>query len=187
MQRPLRLGPSSLSSRNTRLYKQLLSLPLLGFSLERVVPSPLAMFVAIPTLEDRVSPVFDVAQAVVIAEIEDNREQRRQTVPLYSRDLTRRAAELAQHGVNVLICGAISLPLEAVLDAAGVRVIPQTCGGVNEVLRAFVAGRLDDGAFLIPGCCGRRRRGWCGAGGSRRVRRGQAGGRGGHRRQGTGG
>jgi len=145
------------------------------------------MLVAIPTLEDRVSPVFDVAQAVVIAELEGNREQRRQTVPLYSRDLARRAAELAQHGVNVLICGAISLPLEVMLDAAGVRVIPQTCGGVDEVLRAFAAGQLDDRAFLMPGCCGRRRRGWCGAGGSRRLPRGQAGRRGGHRRQGAGG
>lgn len=122
-----------------------------------------AMNVAIPTLEDRVSPVFDVAQAVVLVELDGDRELRRQTVPLHARDIARRVAELSQRDVNVLICGAISRPLEATLHAAGVRVIPQTCGPVEEVLQAFLADRLNDRAFLMPGCCGRGRRGWCGA------------------------
>ncbi len=121
------------------------------------------MNVAIPTLEDRVSPVFDVAQAVVLVELDGDQELRRQTVPLHSQDVARRVAELSQHGVHVLICGAISRPLEAMLGTAGIRVIPQTCGPVEEVVRAFVAGRLNDRAFLMPGCCGRRRRGWRGA------------------------
>jgi predicted Fe-Mo cluster-binding NifX family protein len=116
------------------------------------------MNVAIPTLEDRISPVFDVAQAIVVVELDGNRELGRQTVPLHSRDFARRGAELSQYGVTVLICGALSRPLEEVLCAAGIRVIPQTCGPVEEVLRAFAAGRLDDRAFLMPGCCGRRRR-----------------------------
>jgi predicted Fe-Mo cluster-binding NifX family protein len=121
------------------------------------------MNVAIPTLEDRVSPVFDVARAVVLVELDGDQELRRQTVPLHSQDVARRVAELSQHGVHVLICGAISRPLEATLGAAGIRVIPQTCGPVEDVLRAFVAGQLNDRAFVMPGCCGRRRRGWRGA------------------------
>lgn len=115
------------------------------------------MNVAIPTLDDRVSPVFDVARAVVLVELDGDQELRRQTVPLHSQDVARRGAELSQHGVHVLICGAISRPLEATLGAAGIRVIPQTCGPVEEVLRAFVTGQLNDQAFLMPGCCGRRR------------------------------
>jgi predicted Fe-Mo cluster-binding NifX family protein len=58
----------------------------------------------------------------------------------------------------VLICGAISRPLEAMLLSAGVEVIPQTCGPVEEVLKAFMSGKLTEKAFLMPGCCGRRRR-----------------------------
>jgi predicted Fe-Mo cluster-binding NifX family protein len=120
------------------------------------------MNVAIPTLENRVSPVFDVAQTVILVELNDHRELRRQTLTMHSQDLTRRVGELSQHDVNVLICGAISRPLEAMLGAVGIRVIPQTCGAVEEVVLAFVAGRLNDRAFIMPGCCGRRRHGWRG-------------------------
>lgn len=130
------------------------------------------MNVAIPALEDRVSPVFDVAQSVVLVDLDGGHERRRQTVALCSQDLLRRVAELRQHGVDVLICGAISRPLEALLRAAAIHVIPQTCGLVEEVLRAFAAGRLDDRAFLMPGRCGRRRRGWRGAGRGRHPQRG---------------
>lgn len=144
------------------------------------------MNVAIPTLADRVSPVFDVAQTMVLVDLDGDRERSRQTVPLHSRDLGRRVAELTQHGVNVLICGAISRPLEALLRAAAIEVVPQTCGAVEEVLRAFVAGRLHEPEFLMPGCCGRRRRGWCGDGGGRRRAGGRGrGARGGEARQGS--
>jgi len=136
------------------------------------------MKLAIPTLDDRVSPVFDVAQTMVLVDLDGDHERSRQTVPLRSPDLGRRVAELTQHGVDVLICGAISRLLEALLHAAAIQVIPQTCGAVEEVLRAFVAGRLDEPQFLMPGCCGRRRQGRCGVGRGRRRH-------GGHGQRGT--
>lgn len=127
------------------------------------------MIVAIPTLEGRVSPVFDVARCVMVVELDGERELRRQTLALHSPDLTRRVAALTEQAVDVLICGAVSRPLEALLSAAGVRVISQTCGPVEDVLRGFIAGRLSDGAFLMPGCCGRRRQ--CRRGGPGLLRR----------------
>jgi predicted Fe-Mo cluster-binding NifX family protein len=137
--------------------------------------SMLGMNVAIPTLDARVSPVFDVAQTVVLVEFDADHELRRQMIPLHSPDLARRVAALSQNEVNVLICGAISRPLEAMLMAAGIRVLSQTCGAVEEVLRAFMAGRLNDRAFLMPGCCGRRRQRRYGSGGGRDSRRGPRG------------
>ena len=134
----------------------------------------LGMNVAVPVLDGRVSPVFDVAQTVVVVELEGGRELRRYLVPLRSLDVLQRVRDLSQHGVDVLICGAVSWPLEAALGAAGIRVIPQTCGLVEEVLGAFLTGGLDDRAFLMPGCCGRRRHGWGGGG---RGQRGSGGGR----------
>jgi predicted Fe-Mo cluster-binding NifX family protein len=121
------------------------------------------MNVAIPILEDRVSPVFDVAQSVVLIELDARQELRRRTFELLSRDLGQRVAEVLRHGVNVLICGAISRPLEAMLQAAGIRVIPQICGDVEDVVQAFIASHLNDRAFLMPGCRERRRHGWRGA------------------------
>jgi len=69
--------------------------------------------------------------------------------------------------MSVLICGALSQALEALLLAAGLQVVPNTCGPVEEVANAYLSGRLTEGAFLMPGCCRRRRR----------VRRGRPSGR----------
>jgi predicted Fe-Mo cluster-binding NifX family protein len=116
------------------------------------------MKVAIPTWCGAISPVFDVARHLLVVDIEDGAEIDRNEMAFEDKDLASRTRRVAGLGVNVLICGAISWPLEAMLASAGVRVIPQTCGPAEEVLRAFISGQLTDTAFLMPGCCGRRRR-----------------------------
>ena len=101
-------------------------------------------------------------------DLEDGRQVRRNDANLQEDDLRARAEKLAELGVDVLVCGAISRPLEAMLTAAGVKVIAQVCGGIEEVLDAHGTGRLGDPAFAMPGCCGRRR----GFGYGRRCRNG---------------
>jgi predicted Fe-Mo cluster-binding NifX family protein len=122
------------------------------------------MRVAIPSWNDRVSPVFDAARRLVVVDVENGVEQTRRQETLQEEFPTRRVRQLAQLGVNVLICGAISRPLAALLAASGITVIPWTAGPVNEVLVAYLAGRLPDARWLMPGCGGRRqrRRGGCG-------------------------
>ena len=115
------------------------------------------MKVAIPHWQGRVSPVFDVAGNVLVVEISDGVQRSRQDFTLEAEDPQLRAAGLAQTGADLLICGAISWPLEMALSAAGIDVIPQTCGDVEQVLEAFARGQLQQDAFLMPGCCGRRR------------------------------
>jgi len=116
------------------------------------------MKVAIPHWQGRVSPVFDVAGNVLVVEIRDGVEHSREDAALDAEDPQLRAARLAQTGTELLICGAISWPMEMALSAAGIDVIPQTCGDVERVLAAFAQGQLRQDAFLMPGCCGRRRR-----------------------------
>ena len=116
------------------------------------------MRVAVPTHNGRVSPVFDVARRLLVVGMENGGEVGRQEERIDETDLARRAMYVADLAVDVLICGAISRPLEASLISAGVRVIPQTCGPVEDVLKAFLSGRLTHEAFLMPGCGGRRRR-----------------------------
>ncbi|NLX60508.1 MAG: dinitrogenase iron-molybdenum cofactor biosynthesis protein [Phycisphaerae bacterium] len=118
------------------------------------------MKIAIPHWQGRVSPVFDVAENLLVVELDDGGAERsRVQAGLRAESPHHRASQLAETGAEVLICGAISWPLEMALTAHGVRVIGQTCGNIEEVLAAFVSGRLSDGAFAMPGCCGRRRRG----------------------------
>jgi len=118
----------------------------------------MAMRVAIPHWQGRVSPVFDVAGQMLVVDVAEGREQARQNVGLEAEQPQARASRLVRHGATVLICGAISWPLERALSAAGIEVIPQTCGDVEQVLAAFINGQLQQDAFLMPGCCGRRRR-----------------------------
>jgi predicted Fe-Mo cluster-binding NifX family protein len=116
------------------------------------------MRTAISIADGRVSPVFDVARRLLLVDIDSGREVRRTEEVLEEPELAARARRVADLGAQVLICGAISRPLEAKLLSAGVEVIPQTCGPVEDVLGAFASGRLTEQAFVIPGCCGHRRR-----------------------------
>ncbi len=115
------------------------------------------MNVAIPHWQNRVSPVFDVARNVLVVEIDRGAERLRRDLVLEGEDVRRRAGQLLEAGTDVLVCGAISFPLEMALSAAGIEVIAHTCGEVEQVLAGFLDGRLRRGAFLMPGCCGRRR------------------------------
>ncbi|MFP4106158.1 MAG: NifB/NifX family molybdenum-iron cluster-binding protein [Phycisphaerae bacterium] len=116
------------------------------------------MKVAIPHWQGRVSPVFDVSGSVLVVELENSVEQSRKELLLDTDDPRVRSSLLCEHGVDVLICGAISRGLELILRSRGVDVISQTCGEVRNVLDAFAHGKLNTDAFLMPGCCRRRRR-----------------------------
>lgn len=126
--------------------------------LARVLLLVLAMRIGIPTWRGRISPVFDVAGNLLLVDAQEGRVTRREEAAVGASDLAARAKRVAELGTNVLICGALSWPLEAMLASAGVRVIPQTCGPVEDVLRAFLSGQLTQQAFLMPGCRGRRHR-----------------------------
>jgi predicted Fe-Mo cluster-binding NifX family protein len=116
------------------------------------------MRVAIPIVDGRISPVFDVAKRLLLVDVEQHGQLRRTEEGLGETLPELRAERVAKLGVDVLICGAISWPLQSLLVSAGVDVIPQTCGQVDEVVRAFLSGQLVGDAFVMPGCCGRRRR-----------------------------
>ena len=123
------------------------------------------MKLAIPVWQGRISPVFDVAGQLLLVELADGREVARQEQMVDETTADERARRLAELGVGTLICAGISQPLEAILAGCGIRVIARICGGVEEVLAAFVAGRLGEERFAMPGCCGQRRRrhrGGCG-------------------------
>ncbi len=115
------------------------------------------MKVAVPDWEGRVSPVFDVARQVLLVDLDDEDNGVRHTESLGSLGPHDRARRLADLGVNVLVCGAISWPLETLLTASGIRVVPLICGNVEEVVRAFREGTLENERFAMPGCCRKRR------------------------------
>ena len=116
------------------------------------------MKVIIPSWQGRVSPVLDVAGRLLLVTLEQGHETTRDDVLLETTELLARARQISQLGAEAVICGAISRPLELALRSAGVQVVADICGQVDDVLSAFADGRLDEDAYLMPGCRGRRRR-----------------------------
>lgn len=132
------------------------------------------MKIAIPTWNHHVSTVFDFSDRLLIVTVESGSMTDRMLIPFFEMTILEKAARLQQLGVNVLLCGAISKPLERMLEVSGIRVIPFLRGTVDDALDAYLKGHLNDPRFNLPGCPpGRRCRRGRGVG-----RRGGYGGRG---------
>jgi predicted Fe-Mo cluster-binding NifX family protein len=106
--------------------------------------------------QGRVSPVFDVADHLILLDVEAGREVGRESLRLVSRDPFQRVKELSELGVEVLLCGAISLTLEKALIASGIQVIGFLGGEFENVINAFLEGNLDDGRVRHASRIGKR-------------------------------
>jgi predicted Fe-Mo cluster-binding NifX family protein len=115
--------------------------------------------VAFAVWNDRIAPVFDVVREVHLTDFESGRVVREETEsPLWKGSLTEKAVWLAEQKVDVLVCGAISRPLQSVVAGYGIQVVPFVAGNLQEITRAWLAGTLESGRFAMPGCCRHRRR-----------------------------
>jgi predicted Fe-Mo cluster-binding NifX family protein len=110
------------------------------------------MRIVIPQWQGRVSPVFDVAVNLLLIDIEEGQEIRREERRFLGTEPSARVAEFVNFGADILICGAISAPLHTRLTASGVQVSGFVCGMVDEVLAAYLNGRLASPEFMMPGC-----------------------------------
>jgi len=115
------------------------------------------MKIAVPIWNDRVSPVFDTARQVLLVDYVNGEPIARAEEVIDDTTLPQRAAKLLKLEVDVLICGAISRPLQSILSGAGISVIPFVAGSVDEVLSAYIQDNLGDARLRMPGCPGRRR------------------------------
>ena len=120
------------------------------------LPVELMVKAAFASWNERIAPVFDVARWVQLVEIEAGQiiSQNRARVAC---DLpSQKASRLAELEVGILVCGAISRPMQAIIKAYGIEVIPFITGDLQEVIQAWQEGRLST-AYTMPGCASRRR------------------------------
>ena len=116
------------------------------------------MKVAVTVWQGRISPVFDVSREAMVLTIEGGVEKRRCSEKIETATPLRKLDLLTDLGVETLICGAISEPLQDELTSRGVRVIGFVAGEVDEVVATFLAGTLPTPTLSMPGCGGRRNR-----------------------------
>ncbi|MBN1470928.1 MAG: NifB/NifX family molybdenum-iron cluster-binding protein [Syntrophaceae bacterium] len=121
------------------------------------------MKIALSIWKDCISTVFDSADQLLIFEPDGTGGCKRTTIKLISTDVQGRASEMKERHIDVLICGAISRPLENLLGSLGMRVFAFVRGSVEDVWTAYQNNRLEQAIFSLPGCRGR----WAGAGRNR--------------------
>jgi predicted Fe-Mo cluster-binding NifX family protein len=141
---------------------------LIGRARDRRSPD---MRVAFAAWNDRIAPLFDVTRRLHVVDTEGRRVVRESEESLEDPAAAVRAARLAALCIDALVCGAISRPQEALIQAYGLTIVPFVTGDLRAVVDAWRAGRLGREAFAMPGCGrgrGRRFRGGRGRGGETR-------------------
>ncbi len=115
------------------------------------------MKVALTAWGDRISPVFDSACRLLIAEIENEEIINRRYESFYPGITSHLTKILNLWEIEVLICGAISEIPASIIEANGTKLIPFIAGNIDTVLQSYAKGIKLIPTFLMPGC-GRKRR-----------------------------
>ena len=115
------------------------------------------MKIAVTVWGNRISPVFDSARTVLVAEVKDNKvvEKRHESI---DRDLSPVPETLKDMGVSVLICGAISRIPANLIISSGITLIPFVTGNAAQVLTMYLNNDPVPPSCFMPGCgkCGLR-------------------------------
>ncbi|OGP62324.1 MAG: hypothetical protein A2V65_05255, partial [Deltaproteobacteria bacterium RBG_13_49_15] len=117
------------------------------------------MRIALTVWEDRISPVFDVATMILLAEIQNGGVLNKRFMPFNPGVSWQLAEMLKEMGVSVLICGAISKVPANIISVSGIELIPFISGETERILEAYAKGSRLIPAFSMPGigkpCCRR--------------------------------
>lgn len=111
------------------------------------------MNVAVTVWEDRISPVFDAANMLLIARIEEQRIVGRSYEKINVSSLGALAVSCKEKEIKKVICGAVSEESLMVFQEHGVELIPFISGEIENVLSCFCKGENLE-TFIMPGCLG---------------------------------
>jgi len=109
------------------------------------------MAIALAASQDHIATVFDSADSFVIIDAGAPEKQRIKYLPpgLSAVQMIKVLRELK---ITVLLCGAISVYSQQMIEAADILVISFLKGVLRDVAAGFFANRLDDPSFYLPGC-----------------------------------
>ena len=117
------------------------------------------MRIGVTVWNKQVSPLLDASTKLLLVEVSADGKRTSEMLLMPPSLPWHRVRFMESTGIETLICGAISREYESLLQSCHFRVIPWTCGGVEDVLDAFVQGKLSSAAYCLPGWKrGRRRR-----------------------------
>lgn len=104
--------------------------------------------VGVVRMENRVAYRLDCAETILVASKDRNGNVRLEEAALSERDPIRRVQQIADLGIETLICGAVSGFVFRMFQHHGVRVIGGVIGDAQDVLDHYLSGNLRAGAIL---------------------------------------
>lgn len=107
--------------------------------------------IAIPVFKSRVSPVFDTCTKMLVIDCDGAKEIQRQEIYLDKLSLYERQRILATLNVDVFICGGITETFQKMIKSPENQFITGRTGGVEEILAAFLSGKIHHKKFQMPG------------------------------------
>lgn len=110
------------------------------------------MKIAITTWGNRVSPVFDAAKTLLIADTENQSINNKKYESFDPDDITALAALLNREKVTTLVCGAISETYAARLVDHNIPMFAFVTGNAMDILDCLARHNTIKPVFMMPGC-----------------------------------
>jgi len=88
---------------------------------------------------------------VVVYTIDNGRISNKEHLEIKDRFIPLHCAKLGDHGVNQLICRAISTPFVIMLQHRGIKLISGITGEIYAVVQDSVKGNNDLARYRLPG------------------------------------
>ena len=109
------------------------------------------MRLAIPVWNNKVSPVLDTANRLLVVEVQGCKEVSRFETFLGEQGFLYRCFRLHAMGVDLLICGALTRAFQENLKSNGIEVVQGVSGEAEKVLGAYLDGSLMQSDLFMPG------------------------------------
>ena len=108
------------------------------------------MKIALTVWGNRISPVFDSAQTLLIAKVKNNMVIKKSYKPIDSKS-SGFPDNLKKLDISVLICGAISEVPTNIIVFSGIKLIPFITGNASQVLDLYLSNKPVPPAYFMPG------------------------------------
>ncbi len=107
--------------------------------------------IALTVWGNRISPVFDSAETLLIVRVENLKIANRIKKKFNPKIGSQITLILKQHQVDELICGAIVQAQSEIIEKSGVKLIPFISGNADSVLASYIQTPCHIFDYLMPG------------------------------------
>lgn len=108
--------------------------------------------IAVTIWGNRVSPVFDAAKTLLIADMENRMILKKDYISFDPGSPEKLIKLLKKTRVSILVCGAISTSPADLFVENGIKLISFVTGNALEFVETFARRQVIEKAYMMPGC-----------------------------------